>query len=70
MILFRKKQEKSHRSIINREKHHKNRQASYKTSETAYKTSEISNEMHQLCPRTWLLIPTYMGTDDHVRGYE
>lgn len=52
------------RSII------KNRQASYKTSETAYKTSEISNEMHQLCPRTWLLIPTYMGTDDHVRGYE
>ena len=52
------------RSII------KNRQASYKTSETAYKTSEISNEMHQLCPRTWLLIPTYMGTDDHVRWYE
>lgn len=70
MILFRK----SKRSIIEYHKIGrsiiKTRQASYKTSETAYKTSEISNEMHQLCPRTWLLIPTYMGTDDHVRGYE
>ena len=52
------------RSII------KDRQKSYKTSETAYKTSEISNEMHQLCPRTWLLVPTYMGSHDHVHGYE
>lgn len=52
------------RSII------KNRQTAYKTSETAYKTSEISNEMHQLCPRTWLLVPTYMGSHDHVHGYE
>ena len=52
------------RSII------KYRQTSYKTSETAYKTSEILNEMHQLCPRTWLIVPTYMGSHDHVRGYE
>ena len=57
------KYHKTGRSII------KKRQTAYKTSETAYKTSEISNEMHQLCPRTWLLVPTYMGTSDQYDGY-
>ena len=58
LLLFlnyaRYKRGAAYRSII------KKRQTSYKTSKTAYKTSEISNEMHQLCPRTWLLVPTYM----------
>ena len=69
MILFIKKarevSSKYHkigRSIITG-KHH-TEQAKYRT-----KMHQSSNEMHQLCPRTWSLIPTYTGTDDHVHGY-
>ena len=64
MILFIKKA----REVSS--KYHKIGRSIIKKRQTSYKTSEISNEMHQLCPRTWLLVPTYMGSHDHVHGYE
>ena len=56
MILFRKKPEKSHRSII------KNRQASYETG-------EISNENASIIERNASTMPTNMVTQTHVHGY-